>query len=818
MREEKTKDIPGSEADEDANENNDDRQFPLQTALINKQFECAKLLLDRGEKLEMTREGFRALSCAIEDMTIFRMLVADWGLEKVLLWAVKNDSMEVVNKLIYLEADVNHVYSDGNTAIQVAAKNDNLELIFLMLIMGADKDNFMTNCIMRKPWMDELDNKNSYIYQHGEELSKYILHYAIANSKTDLAIKLLNNKQTNLNKKFLNAAPLHFSASKGDLLVTRFLIKNGADLDVQDDKTGLTPIMVSVKKEHDAITKLLIKKGARLDMITKSGADVLDFAIYNNNYDMAKLIMKDKDTISFRTLVFALFKDPKMFRLLMENSGSGIEAEALISNDTLLMQAAKNNRTFVIQQLLLHGANVNHKNSEGKTALHCAVESKQLDSTIFLLRNGADRAITDNHGRKAIDCAHYYSQESFYKYCMSQAIKVVRAVPEVEIHYCWMDELDNEDSVIYGYKAMSEMFLPIAVANSDMNDINHLLKDKKTDVNEIFIGASALHFAAEKGDLMTMKLLVDSGANIDLQDSSGRTPLMVAAKKQNLNAAKLLLDKRANIQLRDQKGATAFSYAIKKSPLGEHQFEIAELLTSLGQRPVIDLSSEEDRSALEIVMWSKNTELFRKLIRNMGSSLNTVYEEDQTLLKRAVQQSKPESVALLIVNGADVNYLPLSGTTALMESARYDNIEMANILIQYGAKASIKDTHGKKAADYIIFDFSGDMTKLLIEEEEHNHCSNCKRGLYELDNARSKNYSNKKEPKYKPLQDLHKKDQKDINFNKNDIKELDNAIADQPYDDFTAGDIDKSEVILENVMLFDFAQDQKKKLDRLDNV
>ena len=56
-----------------------------------------------------------------------------------------------------------------------------------------------------------------------------------------------------------------------------------------------------------------------------------------------------------------------------------------------------------------------------------------------------------------------------------------------------------------------------AIKNNDTNQINFILKNKKTNINaKDKDGWTALIWASCKGDLETVKLLIDNGADINL--------------------------------------------------------------------------------------------------------------------------------------------------------------------------------------------------------------------------------------------------------------------------------------------------------------
>lgn len=74
------------------------------------------------------------------------------------------------------------------------------------------------------------------------------------------------------------------------------------------------------------------------------------------------------------------------------------------------------------------------------------------------------------------------------------------------------------------------------------------------------------------------------------------------------------------------------------------------------------------------------------------------YRGDTALVMAAAKEC-PTMVVLLIDEGAQLNRCNARGRSALMESALWDRAENPQILIQYGADKTIKDSGGRKAAD-----------------------------------------------------------------------------------------------------------------------
>ena len=87
-------------------------------------------------------------------------------------------------------------------------------------------------------------------------------------------------------------------------------------------------------------------------------------------------------------------------------------------------------------------------------------------------------------------------------------------------------------------------------------------------------GRTALHRAAADGDAFMVKVLVDSGANVDAETPMGVTPLH---ETYSVAVAKVLVDGRANVNARDKYGYTPLQWAIRRK-----YTELAEFLRSNG--------------------------------------------------------------------------------------------------------------------------------------------------------------------------------------------------------------------------------------------
>ena len=85
------------------------------------------------------------------------------------------------------------------------------------------------------------------------------------------------------------------------------------------------------------------------------------------------------------------------------------------------------------------------------------------------------------------------------------------------------------------------------------------LVDKGAEVNKL--GWSPLHYAATKGHIRMMRLLIENDAYLDAESPNGTTPLMMAAHYGTPSAVKLLLEEGADPRIKNKLGINAMEFA-----------------------------------------------------------------------------------------------------------------------------------------------------------------------------------------------------------------------------------------------------------------
>lgn len=188
-------------------------------------------------------------------------------------------------------------------------------------------------------------------------------------------------------------------------------------------------------------------------------------------------------------------------------------------------------------------------------------------------------------------------------------------------------------------------------------------------------------------------------AKPDVRDAAGRTLLMNAAKDGNEKEIKLLLKSGANVNLKDKDGWTALMYAVRYSS----NLECTESLLEAGAD--ISLKNKYGSSALVLAScYNENPLILSKLLLKYKSSDKEVLRSMVFLLSEQNISEKDQLAKLrfYIDQAVPLNVL-YEGKTPLMYAAKYGNsTKIIKMLIDNQASPVLRSTEGKTAFDYAM--------------------------------------------------------------------------------------------------------------------
>ena len=187
--------------------------------------------------------------------------------------------------------------------------------------------------------------------------------------------------------------------------------------------------------------------------------------------------------------------------------------------------------------------------------------------------------------------------------------------------------------------------------------------------------------------------------NPDEKDITGKTLLMRAAKGGNEWELKLLLDSGADVNLTDHDGWTALMYAVRYN----EGLECVEALLDAGAD--ITVKNKYGSSAIVLAScYNGNPQILTKLLTEYKSSDREVLRSLVFLLSEQNISERQQLVKLqLFMDKAVPLNVLYEGKTPLMYAAQYGNsTKVIQMLLDYQASVLLRSTEGKTAFDYAM--------------------------------------------------------------------------------------------------------------------
>ncbi|CAL1595113.1 unnamed protein product [Knipowitschia caucasica] len=197
-----------------------------------------------------------------------------------------------------------------------------------------------------------------------------------------------------------------------------------------------------------------------------------------------------------------------------------------------------------VAALLRQGADINHANIDGLTALHQACIDENAEMVQFLVESGSDVNRGDNEGWTPLHAAASCGFVQIVKYLIEHGANVGAVNSEGELPL----DVATEDAM--------ERLLKSEIKKQGI-DVDHARKQEERimlrDSMDVLSGggtltphhntrATALHVAAAKGYIEVLKVLLQCAVDVDCRDVDGWTPLHAAAHWGQEEVCSLLAD------------------------------------------------------------------------------------------------------------------------------------------------------------------------------------------------------------------------------------------------------------------------------------
>nr|XP_040017663.1 protein phosphatase 1 regulatory subunit 12A isoform X11 [Gasterosteus aculeatus aculeatus] len=245
-------------------------------------------------------------------------------------------------------------------------------------------------------------------------------------------------------------------------------------------------------------------------------------------------------------------------------SGSGTRrAKVRFAQGAVFMAACSAGDREEVTALLRQGADINHANIDGLTALHQACIDENAEMVQFLVESGSDVNRGDNEGWTPLHAAASCGFIQITKYLIEHGARVGAVNSEGELPL----DVATEDAMERLLKGeIKKQAIDVDVARKEeervmLRDARAVLAGGGTLTPHPNTKATALHVAAAKGYIEVLKVLLQCGVDVDSGDIDGWTPLHAGAHWGQEEVCSLLADNMCNMTAVNNVGQTPLDVA-----------------------------------------------------------------------------------------------------------------------------------------------------------------------------------------------------------------------------------------------------------------
>ncbi|XP_070573015.1 ankyrin-3-like [Ptychodera flava] len=679
------------ELEADIHKEDREKRTPLFYAIRNDKVENAKFLLGSHANFLPLSEAASVLQEETGD-------VPKWSVSQqpIYLAAAKYKEKSFVDNLKKAGKNINDAFQDGLTAIHVAAANNETKAVEILMECGADVNKqdeqgctplhhavVKRNNDVVEVLISNIATTKDAVNKNG----KTSLYCAAERSFHDTAKILLRN-QCKIHPDAFgtdNNSQLHWALENGHRPVVSVLKDAGVDINSYVQR-GMTSLHILSEEGDDRGVEILLDYGADINKFSTEGYTALYYASNGEGENCLNVTKR------------LLFKDAQVMR---ENS-----------KDFRLLWAVSECRNKIVENLISAGLDIDkmtilsEDSSAESSVLHSIATRGQHRSVRLCIEVGCKVNLADSNFRTAL----YYATQS----------KDVDTVRELRVAGAGFFETENPQTPEKNMQGLDGQKMNIYVAAAKYKDKDMVTILKKAGEN-IDIkdkdGMTALHHTCSKGLVDAAKILLECGANNFENDKDGKHPLHHAVFGRNNDLVSLICEKSAALDHNDESGKTALHYAAV-----DCQMEIVENLLRNGANK--NSVTKEGHTPLYLVLDDIETDKGKKI--RMAHFLLEEYkakvhgDEDDTLLHYywAAQNDAENILSALEEAGENINELHMvynqesteiddAQSECAPEEHKCTTLQYAvrecaplrtlNHLMSKGASANVCDTVGRNA-------------------------------------------------------------------------------------------------------------------------
>lgn len=484
---------------------------------------------------------------------------------------------------------------------------------------------------------------------------------------------------------------LHVAILGNSPAMVSALLDHDADLHQRLDMhrmSSATPLMLAAENSPD-IVNLLLSRGADPEAVDGFGYTALMHAVWGGNTTIVTTLARRSEQIDRRSnegksaFRYAFERNSRALMRVLLDEGADIDQESPPeSGDTVLSEVIGKGHLSKARWLMEQGANPNGVAGTDRTPLRDALGAPRgTDMMRLLLENGAEARLGEEQGHSVLAVAAAERNEEAIHLLIAHGADPRRIA----------DRLTATDLPAHEFEDVRLSALQVAAWFGYVDILETLSEqeyDLMTPVNRHH--DTALHLAVWRQNREVVEWLLPREQAADRVNSRNDlldTPLL-HLQEGDLAMARLLVQRGANVNLADQEGTTPLLMAVHH---GDEQ--IVEFLLSQG---AICTADQDGRDVLHWAIKGDGNDvmaLLRLLADRIGDDIdiNARDRKGRTPLMRAVRAERIDVVQFLLAEGAAIDLQDRDGRTALQFARAAEESGMELLMTLLGSPPRFSD-------------------------------------------------------------------------------------------------------------------------------